>query len=170
MKIKENKGITLVALTIMIVIILILAGTTIYSGKKIIQETKLEGLKTNMLLIEAKARGYVEEVNFKMGPEKDATKKEEAIQQIYIDEVGFKKADDASLSISVPQGSGIDLSSCYCVTQDALKNMGLEKIETEEGEYYLIQFNEDDAIVVNIYNTIGYKGNFSLSQLEALDE
>lgn len=170
MKIRENKGITLVALTVMIVMMLILVGVTTYSGKKIIQETKLEELRTNMLLIEAKSREYVEEVNFKMGPEKDATKKEEAIQQIYINEVGLKRADDGSLSIYVPQESGIDLSSCYCVTQDALKNMGLEKIETEEGEYYLIQFNEEESAVVDIYNTIGYKGNYSLSQLEALDE
>ena len=33
-----------------------------------------------------------------------------------------------------------------------------------------IQFNEEEAAVVDIYNTIGYKGNYSLSQLEALDE
>ena len=48
--------------------------------------------------------------------------------------------------------------------------MGLNKIELEEGEYYLIQFNEENAEVTEIYNTIGYEGNYSLSQLETLED
>lgn len=169
MNLKENKGITLVALTVTIIIMLILAGVTLYSGKGIIVEAKIEEVRTNMLLIEAKAREYVEEVNFKMGPDKDENKKEEAIQEIYIDKIGLVKANDASLGISVPTESSIDLSSCYAITQTALNNMGLDKIELEEGEYYLIKFDEENAEVAEIYNTIGYKGNYSLSQFESLE-
>ena len=169
MNLKENKGITLVALMITIVIMIILASVTLYSSKNLISEAKIEEVKTNMLLIEAKAKEYVEEVNFKMGPQKDSTKKEEAIQEIYITKVGLMLANDASLAISVPSDSGIDLSSCYAVTETALSNMGLDKIELEEGEYYLIKFNEEEATVEEIYNTLGYKGNYSLTQFEAIE-
>lgn len=167
---KENKGVTLVALIVTIIIMIILASVTIYSSKNLINEAKIEEVKTNMLLIEAKAREYVEEVNFKMGPQKDATKKAEAIQEIYITKVGLVAANDASLAIELPADSGIDLSTCYAVTEIALNNMGLNKIELEEGEYYLIKFNEEEATVEEIYTTIDYEGNYSLTQFELIEE
>ena len=95
MKIKENRGITLISLIVTIIVLMIIAGITIYNGKSTITQAQLEGLRTNMLLIQAKAKEYVEEVNFEMGPSKDEAKKQEAIQKIYINEVGLKKADDA---------------------------------------------------------------------------
>ena len=67
MNFKENKGITLVALTITIIVLLIIAGIAIYSGNDIIKNAKLESLKTNMLLIQAKAKDYCEEASFKLG-------------------------------------------------------------------------------------------------------
>ena len=67
-KINEN-GVTLIALIVTIIVLLIIAGISIYTGTKTIKEAKLEELKTNMLLIEAKARGLVEETNFQLGPD-----------------------------------------------------------------------------------------------------
>ena len=67
MKIKNEKGITLVALAITIIVLLIIAGIGYNYGKEAIQKAQLEELRTNMLLIEAKAKGLVEEVNFKIG-------------------------------------------------------------------------------------------------------
>ena len=69
MNIKKDKGVTLVALTITIVVLLIIAGIALYNGKGTIQEANLEALRTNMLLIEAKAKGVVEEANFQLGPD-----------------------------------------------------------------------------------------------------
>lgn len=63
----RTKGITLISLVVTVVVLIILAGITIYSGKGTIERAKLEELKTNMLLIQAKAREYVEEANFKIG-------------------------------------------------------------------------------------------------------
>ena len=65
---KQNKGVTLIALTVTIVILLIIAKIAIYNGKETIQRANLEALRTNMLLIEAKAKGLVEEANFQLGP------------------------------------------------------------------------------------------------------
>lgn len=172
MKIREDKGITLISLIIIIIVLIIIAGITIYNGNDTITQAKLEELRTNMLLIQAKAKGYVEEVNFEMGPSKDETKKQEAIQKIYLDELGLKKADDTSLDISLSEDAQIDLSVCYYLTDEALEYMGLDKIETDKKkkEAYLIQFNEEEAKVVEIYNTIGYNGIYSLTGLEQIEK
>lgn len=52
---RKDKGITLIALVITIIVIFILAGITIHEGSKIIQESELQTIKTEMLLIKGKA-------------------------------------------------------------------------------------------------------------------
>ena len=64
MNIKNNKGITLAALTITIIIILIIAGIVIYNGSKLVDDAKYEDVKTNMLLIQAEIKNYVEQAKF----------------------------------------------------------------------------------------------------------
>ena len=70
----RTNGVTLISLSITIVILLILAGIALYSGSDTIKKAQLEELKTNMLLIQAKAREYVEDANFKMGVNPDEAK------------------------------------------------------------------------------------------------
>ena len=52
----NNKGITIVALIITIIVMLILATVTIEIGTEQIQSAKLEDLKTTMLLIKGRVQ------------------------------------------------------------------------------------------------------------------
>ena len=52
--IKENKGITITALVIMIIVIMLLAGITITQGSDLIKNTKVETYLTNMITISSK--------------------------------------------------------------------------------------------------------------------
>ena len=61
---KKNRGITMVALVITIVVLLIIAGISIGAGNNAIKNSKLENLKTNMLLIEVKAKEQIENAKF----------------------------------------------------------------------------------------------------------
>ena len=81
--IEKNNGVTLLALVITIVVLLIIAGITVYEGKETINRAKLEELRTNMLLIQAKSKEYVEEANFKIGKSTDETKIAEIRKAIY---------------------------------------------------------------------------------------
>lgn len=171
-KIRENKtkGITLVALSITIIVLLILAGIGVYSAKGTIQKAKLEELKTNMLLIQAKAREYVEDANFKMGINPDDAKKEEVRGQVYgsASEEGAKLQKAAENEI--PSSFGIsDTTTCYWLTTEAQENWGLSKIELENDEKYLIQFNEEN-MTVEVYNTKGYDDKYSLTEIEQVEE
>ena len=95
MKLKQDKGITLIALMVTIIILLIIAGIAIYNGKETIQRANLEALRTNMLLIEAKAKGLVEEANFQLGPEKTGDLAN-IRKSIYVDENGLSAASEIS--------------------------------------------------------------------------
>ena len=168
MSIKEIKnrteGMALLALAITIIILLIIAAITIYSGKDIIKEAKIEELKTNMLLIQAKAREYVEDATFKMGINPDDNKKNQVREEIYVKNAKLVKADD------VPSEFGItDSTTCYWLTEEAQTNWGLNKIELENDERYLIQFNEND-VTVEVYNSLGYNGMHSLTDIDKIQE
>lgn len=163
---KETNGVTLLALTITIVVLLIIAGISFYSGRETIQKAKLEELKTNMLLIQAKAKEYVEEVDFKMGigtEEQRNEKKQAARAEIY-GEQGLKKMEETEVPSYVT-----DANSCYEVTPEAMEKWGLTKIEMGASEKYFIQFNEND-VTVEIYNTEGYEGKYSLTEVEKIED
>lgn len=160
----KSEGVTLLALTITIAILLIIAGISVYSGKDTIKKAKLEELKTNMLLIQAKAREYVEDATFKMGINPDDNKKNQVREEVYIQNARLEKAD------SVPTEFGIsDTSTCYWLTEQAQTNWGLSKMDVAENERYLIQFNENDG-TVEVYNSLGYNGNYSLTDIDKLQK
>lgn len=178
MKMRENKGVTLIALMITIVILLIIAGIAIYSGKDIIRRADLEALRTNMLLVEAKARGLVEEANFQLGPNFDynltdtesTQKMSEVRTSIYVTENKLQKLSETS--VSIPSGSNIPTGdNVYVMTEETYALWELKSVynEFEDGEVYLIAFDEQNAIV-EIYNTLGYQGNYSLTQIDNLEE
>lgn len=165
MKIKENKGITLVTLVITVIVLAIIAGITVYSGIDTVKRANLESLRTNMLLIQAKAKEYVEEASFKIGPDNnDIEKANETAKNVY-EGYGLKKINDANSINNIVT----DLEKCYEVNSEALNNMGLGKIAEgmEADEKYIVKFNEEE-LTVEVYNTIGYQGHYSLTKLEEL--
>ena len=166
---RKERGVTLVALVITVVVLLIIASIAVYSGSDTVRKAKLEELRTNMLLIEAKAKGLVEEVNFKIGLTKEGdsdftSKKDAAENEVYVG-AGLEKVTNAS-DVSAP--SGVPATECYKVTDTAFENWGLEDIELEENEYYLIKFDDVNA-TVEVYNTLGYDGRYSLTDIDNLE-
>ena len=168
MKVKKEKGVTLIALTITIIVLLIIAGIAIYSGKETIQKANLEALRTNMLLIEAKAKGVVEEANFQLGPDFQKESEIGTIRNdLYVTENKLQKLSDSGITVSsgIPTGDNV-----YVFTQETASLWALDNVysELEDGEYYIIEFNEREA-TVEIYNTIGYQGYYSLTDIDELE-
>lgn len=164
-EINNSKGITLIALVIAIIILLIIAGIGTYEGAKELKKVELEQLKTNLLLIEAKAREYVEEVNFKIGKETDTEKIAQIKSDVYENAengAALQKATEANL-VDVPQS--IPVSECYVVTQATLTKWGLSNIKINNNENYLIKFDETN-LEVEVYNTLGYDNKYSLTEIQ----
>ena len=168
MKIKENKGVTLVALTITIIVLIIIASIAVFSGKETIKKANLEALRTNMLLIEAKAKGLVEEANFQLGPELQKQSEIGTIREnIYVAENKLQKLSDSGITVSsgIPTGDNV-----YVFTQETADLWALKDVytELEEDENYIISFDETNA-TVEIYNTLGYGGYYSLTDIDKLE-
>lgn len=164
-KLKENRGVTLLALVITIVVMLIIASIAVYTGTGTIKQAQLEELKTNMLLIEAKAKGLVEEANFKIGlpTAQDYESKQTSVrQELYIDTAKMTKVDTAPSGI--PQYANL-----YEVTTETMNYWGLDDIKLEGDEKYLVKLDDVNA-TVEVYNTLGYDGKYSLTEIDSIEE
>ena len=53
---KKEQGITLIALSVTIIVLLIIAGISVYSGKDIIKKGKLEELKNKYAISSSKSK------------------------------------------------------------------------------------------------------------------
>ena len=161
----KNKGITLVSLMVTIIILIIIASISINIGSNMIKKAGLEELKTNMLLIQAKAKEYVEEANFKMGKNPDDDKKQTVRNEVYIEKAKLKVPEIVS--------SPIDLTDCYELKEETYQNWGLNKIQLESNEHYLVKFDEQN-MTVEVYNIPGYKAadgqKYSLTDIDKIEE
>lgn len=167
MNFKENKGITLVALTITIIVLLIIAGIAIYSGNDIIKNAKLESLKTNMLLIQAKAKEYCEEASFKLGTEENPS--DEKISNAKNSLKGKEQNTDIPLDITKDAGKK---EYIYKLETSNLRDMGINGVESDDNNgYYFVKYNLTD-VTVEVYNTKGFTKDgetyYSLTKLQEL--
>ncbi len=158
-KIENNKGITLVTLAITIIVLLIMAGITIKIGTKGMDEARVQNVKTNMLLIEAKTKEYVEDANFELGVNKDRIeqakiKLEEnvkgtkvlATDEIYTEliNIGITKED-------------INAGKVYKLETQNLIDMGIKGVDSNKKDgYYIVIYNIEKSSA-EIYLTTGIK-------------
>lgn len=180
---EKNNGITMVALVITVIILLILSGISINAGSNIITKSKLENIKTDMMLIKVKGKEYVENANFNLGTsfekltdenEKN-TRLENAKTKLKGTEIENIENLDSKLSITSDKFKEEKENMIYYYklsTQD-LENMGIENVKSDEknGEY-IIKYDIKN-IEIEIYNTQGFKNEdkyyYSLSELESLE-
>ena len=175
--IREQKGVTLIVLVVTIIVLLILASITMYGVTYIIDKSRIEGLKTNMLLIQTKAKEYVENAKFQLGikPE-EATEsmKEKARLELEGEDKGTKVNVGDSIANEVTRigisQTEIEQGNVYWLSTSNLEKMGIKNTKSDEKNgYYIIVYNMEE-ISAEIYNTVGYKDIYSLTDIENIEE
>lgn len=177
---KENKGITMVTLIITIILLLILAGISIGTGNKIIESSKLENLKTNMLLIKIKGKENVENANFKLGTNFETatdknTRVETAKSELKGEEITDSSIFNGNINITQEDISTSNEENIYYykLTTQNLVDMGLSNVKSNHDKgWYIIKYDIKN-IETEVYNTQGFekdgKKYYSLNELQSLD-
>ena len=116
---KNESGKSIVILVILTILIMIIAGIIINYTMNMINETQIEDMKTNMLLMQAEAQKGLEEVCFRT-VNTDETKEEDKTK---INEIKIEYLE------------GIILSNAPIEVQEAAKSV--PEIELNDNCYYL---------------------------------
>ena len=176
---KKNRGITMVALVITIVVLLIIAGISIGAGNNAIKNSKLENLKTNMLLIEVKAKEQIENAKFRLGTSFNRATEEEKTNRVNTAKSEFKGDEivdgkifenNTKITTEKIQKDNTNNTYYYKLSTPDLIGMGLKNVKSDEKNgYYIVKYNLQDS-TIEIYNTEGFddEGNvvYSLTDIK----
>lgn len=165
---KNQKGITLIVLTITIIVMMILAGIATHYGTDLIRKAKLQDLKTNMLLIQAKAKECVEEVSFQIANINDGSTIEQIKNSNYKGTplVGSGIEEEAKATGKIDNEK---INEYYYFTLEDLKNIGITELLPEDYGYFIVRYNLEN-ISVDVINTKGYKGAYDLDEIISISE
>lgn len=168
----NNKGVTLTSLVITIIILIIISAITVNISNDVIEQAKLQDLRTNMLLIQAKAKTYTEEVTFETA-NLDSSKEEDLakISEIKASKLKGTLLENCDTSIqTAAQNAGItDTTDFYYLSSENLSEMGIN-IKVPKEAYYLVKYNFENTEVV-FTKGIEYKEAtyYKLSQINQID-
>lgn len=142
MNLKIEKGITLVALVITVILMMILVGVTIHFSTDAIQKANLEDIKTDMISIKTRAKIVAEQYNFK------------DIESLVGSPITDTEAQKLGLTNSdkILKWSSNDLSS--------------QNLSSIDGDKYVVLYNLEDPNECEVYYLDGYEGKYSLTELQ----
>lgn len=169
----NESGKSIVTLVILTILIIIGASVIINYARQMMVETKEQDLRTSMLLMQAETKKGLEEVCFRtvnldVTNEEDLAKINE-IKNEYLDGIILsnspKEVQEATKS--VPEITFDE--NCYYLDENTIKEMGIKYITEEDDGYFIVKYDFSNANV-EVINTNGYNGNYTLTQInEDLD-
>jgi len=165
---RNESGKSIVTLVIMTILVIIGAYMIINYANEIMQETETQDLKTNMLLMQAEVKKGLEEVcfnsvNLDEAKEEDLTRINE-IKQEYLKGTILSNApvEVQDATKNVPD---VDLDdNCYYLDENTLSEMGITGIDSNKFGYFIVKYDFTNADV-EVINTKGYEGNYTLTQM-----
>ena len=138
-------------------------------AQKMVEETNLKDLKTNMLLIQAKMKKCVEEVSFQKANVKDEVR----IAEIKTENLKGKKiTENEEVKRLAESTNKIDIEKIdeyYYLDENELAQIGITDINVEKNGYFIIRYNIEE-IGVEVLNTKGYNGIYTLEELEQINK
>ncbi len=145
MNLKQEKGITIVALIITVILMLILVGVGVYFGGDAIETARIEDIKTDMISIKTRAKIIVEQYNFK------------DIDSL----IGTPITEEEAGKIGIA-----DTNNTFKIGKNDLQAMGLST--SMEEDVYVVSYNLEDPNNCEVYYLEGYDGMHSLTDLQEL--
>lgn len=147
MKKTNQKGITLVALVITIIILLILAAVGITQGTRIIKDAYLQTLNTNMLLVQGKAKMIYEHnlFNAEEQPLIGKNLSEEIEDEEIKAQIDYLKSQENIIQKNSEHEEGQAYSDYYIWTQNELNEVELTSITLDEG-FFIVNYITEEVI------------------------
>ncbi len=161
---KKQNGVAIPILIIGIVIIIAIATVIVHYAKNMVEENRLQDLRTNMLLIQAETKKDLEKVCFQTA-NLDNKKEEDLakINEIKKENLKGTLVQGSEIEKSIPQEITID-ENCYYLDEKNLTEMGVKDLDSVEYGYFIVKYDFSN-ITVEVMNTKGYEGKYTLTQL-----
>lgn len=161
MKIKNEKGITLITLVITVIVLVLIAAISISEVGDIITQVNKETICTDMLLIQAKSKVLNEKANF--------NKDETMLAGQKLSEVTGNSEVDALKTNGIISESEENYSKYYIWNKQTVEEqqLGLEKFE--DTQFYIVNYATEEVIYPQGYEHTDGNTYYKLSELLTLE-
>ena len=144
---KDEKGVALPTLLFIILLIIIVAVFAIKYVKEMLNETEIQDLRTDMLVVQAEAKKDLEKVCFQtanLDENKEEDKKKIAqAKQENLKGILVKGSD---IEKNVPQEIEID-DNCYYLNNEDLKDIGIQNYSIDKYGYIIVKYDFKNTMV-----------------------
>lgn len=156
---KNQKGITYLTLVGIVVVITIIVATCVYFIRLQYDKESFETLKTDMLLIQGKAKLLQEEATMK----KDTT----LLKGIKVSE----KREDSIITEFLKKGviTEEEQEKFYVLSSEDIQAMELGNIKRKEGSYYLVNYETSEIIETKGYQQGEGQVIYRLSDMQKIE-
>ena len=148
---KEKKGITLVAL----VIILVAVGIVVYTGlqyaQKYMDNQEVEDIKANMLTIQ----GVITNINNKHTVDEENNILEGRKVELENNTTGYDITEELKNVLL-----SIENAELYILNQEELKNYGIKDVNINNKEFYVVDYHSGE-----VFYSLGINGKYKLSEM-----
>lgn len=160
---KNDKGITIIALLITVILLIMLAGVSVNSGYSVLKDVRIGRNISNMAFVRAKVDTIYEQYQF--------SGKAEELIGTKVDKIDFLSNEEIVLIQQRAGNSEFANWNWYQWDSDTLKSQGLDENMLGENEYFYVNYEYGEII----YNQgISYRTNdmkyYSLTGLNYLYE
>ena len=165
---RNESGKSIIILLILTILIMIGVAVVINYAKDMMKETKVQDLRTNMLLMQAETKKGLEKVCFETvnldeKKEADLTKINEIKAEHLEGTILSNSPAEVQEAVkSVPEVTFDE--NCYYLDEETLKEIGIQEINIEEFGYFIVKYDFENANI-EVINTKGYDGNYTLTQI-----
>ena len=148
---KEEKGIALITLIIILVVLGLIIFTGLKYAENYMKKQEIEDIKANMLAIQSvithinNKKTVDEENNALVGTKLDL----ESNQTEYVITEELKK--------SLLEKEETEL---YILNEEELKNNGIKNVKVNETEFYIVDYNSGE-----VFYSLGVEGKYKLSEI-----
>lgn len=148
---KNENGITMIAL----LIIIVLVGVVVFSGlqyaHKYVKNQEIEDIKANMLAIQS----IVTHINNKHTVDEANNPFLGVNLDLENNTTGYKVTEKFKNSLL-----SIENANLYILSQEELKHNGIKEITVNEKEFYVVDYNSGE-----IFYSLGINGKYKLSDI-----
>ncbi len=157
---KNEKGVSLIVLTLTVIVLIIISGIVINAGVEEIEDAQQTSIKTNLLLIQAKEEEYVEKANFEIGTGEKTEEEKNSIKSQCL------KGSEYSGKLPVQLK---DNQKAYALSSDDMNDMWLYDLSENSNDYIVLYDINEESIDVMYLPGVDYN-NEKLYTLSSIKE
>ena len=170
LKLRENKGITIITLVVMVTVLLILIRVSFVLTTDFTSQIKKDNYFSEMMTIKAKAKVIAKEIKAEIWNISDENQKQEKRNELYEQNYNMIKeilTDDLKSHL---KSSLSEQTEGFVITSATLKKMGITDV-SEENNYIMVCDTKDYTDLDIIYKPgiqAGNKTYYSLSEVQSI--